>query len=339
LSLESLKAYNDIGKKIKPPALQQTIEESGLLFVELVDKTLKKKDKKKEPKEVVEDEDFDEKAITGIPKAIQDKIVPGHTCHLGLREQLFDHEWDILQKFKGKNSDLCSNYTDEFVMACLFARKLDADRALALLQNNLKFRKEKNLMKIPKMSELDQKSLLPYLSVAGTRSKLGNSITYVDPSQIMPGQEPFTVATLTRWMAWYNFVAVFTEGMDGFRHGIYLVADFSDLGWKNFDVEYNRANSALWSDIFPGRPKKFFVVNPPLIFSAIFKILQTFIKAKLAARFQTVEPKDLTTFIDKEHLIAKYGGSINSTREQYVENLKAWCEKHEDRFIAPGRNS
>jgi len=339
LPLDALKVFNDIGKEIKESALEQTFDQSGLLFLELVDEAEQKKEKEKNEAKVEEDEDFDSKAITGIPAAIKDNIVPGCTIHLTLREQLYDHEWELLQNFKAKNGQLCSSYSDEFVMSCLFARRLDTDRALALLQNNLKWRKEKGLMNIPKMSELDIRLFDPYHNIPGSRTKTGNNITYMSIRKVTPGVEPFTIATLCKWMAWFNFVGVFADGMDGPRHGICLVGDFSEIGWKNFDVDYNKANAALWQDVFPGRPKRFLIVNPPLIFSAIFKIMSTFLKKKIVNRFTTVELKDIPKYIDKSNLLASMGGSFEYSHDQYVANLKEWCIKHEERLIAPGRQN
>jgi len=337
LTLDSLRVHNDLDKEIKGSVLEQTIEQSGVLFLELVDESTLKKEKEKEKKE--EDEDFDSKALTGIPAAIKDKIVPGSTVHLTLREQLYDPEWELLQNFKAKNGQLCSNYSDEFVMSCLFARKLDTDRALTLLQNNLKWRKEKGLLNIPKLSELDIRQFNPYFSIPGSRTKTGNNITYLSLAKLTPGVEPFTIASLCKWMAWYNYVGVFADGMDGPRHGIYLVGDFSDMGWKNIDVDYNKTNAALWQDVFPGRPKKFLILNPPLIFSAIFKIMSTFLKKKLVDRFTSVEVKDLPKYIDKSNLTTNFGGSLEYSHDQYIANLKEWCTKHEDRLIAPGRQN
>jgi hypothetical protein len=336
LALDKLEPLSDVGKKLTDATLQQAVGESGLFFIELVDKDEDKK-KKKDVEEAQVDDEFDDKAASGVPKTMKDKIVPGCLVDAPLREQLYDHEWDLLQKFKAKNSDLCSNYSDEFVMACLFARKLDTDRALTLLQNNLKFRKEKNLLTIPKMSELDTNWFKPMLNVVGTRSKAGNPISYMRAKESVPGVEPFTVAYLPKWMAWYNYVGAFSNGIDGFRNGIYAVVDLQDYGWKNFDIEYSKAQNAIWSDCFPGRPRKLFIVNQPMIFTAIIKIMKTFMKAKIASRFSNIEIKDLVNHIDKDNLLSTYGGNLDWNTENSIASLQKWVDKHEERLIAPGR--
>jgi hypothetical protein len=339
LALDKLDPMSDVGKKLPDTTLQQTVIESGLFFIELVDKDEDKKKKKVEEEIPVDDELFDEKAVGGVPKGIKDKIVPGCLVDVPLREQLYDHEWDLLQKFKAKNADLCSVYSDEFVMACLFARKLDVERALTLLQNNLKFRKEKGLMNIPKLSELDTNCFKPMLNCVGTRAKSGHPIGYMLAKESVPGVEPFTVASLPKWIAWYNYVGAFANGIDGFRNGVIAVIDLQDYGWKNFDIEYSKASNAVWQDCFPGRPRKLFIVNQPLIFTAVIKISKTFMKAKMAARFHNIEPKELVNHIDKDHLLASYGGSLNWTHENSVAIMKKWAEKHEARLIAPGRTA
>lgn len=338
LSLDSLKAYNDQGKKVKEPILQQTVEQTGLVFIELVDKESKKEKREKKAKKEQKKEEADH-IVKGIPKGIADKIVPGSYCKLGLREQLFDHEWEALQKFKEKYSEISALYSDEFLMSCLFARKLDLERSHALLQNNLKFRKEKGLMNIPKMSEVDLRAMDPFMGIPGGRSKDGNGVIYLNMGESVPGQEPYTVPTLSKWMAWFNYVGIFAEGMDFFRNGLYLVCDMNDFGWKNFDTEYNKATASLWSDIFPGRPKKFLLLNEPIVFTAIFKLMKTFMKAKIADRFEPVDQKDLPSLIDKSNLLVKFGGSYNYTKEQYMECFRNFCAANEERLIAPGRTN
>lgn len=339
INLETLKIYNDLGKKLEGNSLEQSFEQAGIVFLELVDKSVKKQERLDlAPKETADDdEDFDSKAITGIPKAIKDKVVVGSFVDIPLRDQLFDPEWELLQKFKSNNAELCSNYSDEFVMACLFSRRLNPDRALQLLQNNLKWRKEKGLMNIPKLSEIPIEGLAPFFSCPGSRSKAGNNISYMLMSKMIPGQEPFTIPTMCKIMAWYNFVGILYDGMDGHRHGVYLVGDMSSIGWKNFDVDYNKAFSNLWQDVFPGRPKKILVVNPPLIFSAIFKVMSTFMKKKIADRFQVVDVKDVPKYIEKNNLISSFGGSLDWDHDKFNACLRAWADKHEERLIAPGR--
>jgi len=338
LSLDSLKAYNDIGKKLKEAALQETIEQSGLLFVELIDKNAPKEKKKLKAVEKDED-DFDELPTCPFPKGIKEKLVPGSIVDIPLREQLLDNEWEALQKFKAAHADICSNYSDEFVMACLFSRKLDGERAIALLQNNFKFRKDKGFMNIPKYSELHPDSSNTILICHGARTKEGSPIMYMYPAANLVGQEPFTVAGLTKWTVWWNFVGVFADGMDGLRNGTALVLDLKDYGWKNFDLEYQKMHSNLHVDNFPGRSRKILVVDPPLIFSAIFKIAQTFLKAKIVARFQTITRATLANSVEKDNLVPAYGGTKEYSREQFINNLKAFCAKHEERLITPGRSN
>lgn len=55
-----------------------------------------------------------------------------------MREQVFDHEWDALQELKQKYAKICRFYSDEFLMACLFARKMDVQRVNVLLIANWK---------------------------------------------------------------------------------------------------------------------------------------------------------------------------------------------------------
>jgi len=67
------------------------------------------------------------------------------------------------------------------------------------------------------------------------------------------------------------------------------------------------------------------------------KIMKTFMKAKLADRFENGSIKDLPKLVSKKQLAAKYGGKFKMTHEESIVALKEWAALHEERLIAPGR--
>jgi hypothetical protein len=59
------------------------------------------------------------------------KPVPTKYIEQNLKDELFEDEWEEFQKLKA--SDKCEGFSDRFLMACLFARKLDIPRTEEML--------------------------------------------------------------------------------------------------------------------------------------------------------------------------------------------------------------
>jgi len=260
ISLDDLKVLNDKGEKQN---LNPTVGEEDLMFLELLDK------KQKQTKENTKEEEDDEgpgKMQLGKPDDI--KATVGTPCAYSLREQLFPQEWQALQDLK-TNYEICKNYSDEFLMACLFARKLDLIRTHNLLQQNMRWRKENGFLTIPKLSEINQEVFSMWGYVPGARSKEGTGILYFHLVEM--GKEPFTANNIIKFLVWHNFVGGFSEGMDFYRNGVFILRDMGQFTWKHVDVDIMKKVNTMWTDNFPTRVKKFIALDPPAIFEALKK--------------------------------------------------------------------
>jgi hypothetical protein len=300
------------------------------MFLELVDKNQKKsKDKKKD----TEEENAGAKLQKGKPDTIQ--VVMGKCCEYPLKDQLFPQEWQALQDLK-TNYEICKNYSDDFLMACLFSRKLDLVRTHALLQNNLKWRKENGFAELPKITDFDLDGIMKsWTIVPGSRAKDGTGLVFIEFTDMEMGKEPFTVTTMMKWIAWYYYIGIFSEGMDYFRNGITMVEDLAQFGWKHFDIDFQKKMGSIWSDTFPMRVKRVLVVNPPVIFEALMKIVKTFMKAKLLDRFSIVPMKDVQKHVSKEALPEKFGGASTLSAAECIKAWKDWAATNESRLRKP----
>jgi len=323
LNLGDMKVNNELGEK---PDFTQTVGDANLMFLELVDKKEKKKDKKKDD----EHEDGGKKLQKGIPDGI--KIELGKPCLLPLRDQLFTHEWQALQDLK-TNYEICKNYSDEFLMACLFSRKLDLIRSHTLLQTNWKWRKENGLTELPRYSDFNLDAMLQsWIIIPGARAKDGTGLVFIEIANIEIGKEPFTIPTMMKWISWYYYIGIFMEGMDYFRNGITMVEDLEGMGWKHFDIDFQRKMSSIWTDTFPMRVKKVLVLNPPVIFEALMKIVKTFMKAKIIDRFAIVSQKEVSKSVSKDVAPVKFGGTNTTSGADTVKLFTEWAKVHEDRL-------
>jgi len=322
-----LKAYNEEGKKIDT---KLTLEQSGVVFIELMDK--KNKNKGQKVKSHIEDTGAG-KIRKGKPDGFVIKV--GHAgIDIPLRKQLFDDEWETLQNFKSKN-EICKSYSDEFIMCCLWARKLDEARTLKLLQENLQWRKVNGFMNIPSIREIE--GIISSLSlmncmIPGARDKNGGGVMYtIVRKEFIFGKEPFTVEFLKKWIVWFYFVGIFFDGMDSLRHGITIIEDITEFGWNHFDLDVQKQMNL--TSIFPIRVKRFIMINPPVIFNAIIKIAKTFVSAKLLDRMETTNKvKDCTKYVSTDQLWTQFAGEIDYSPKDWTEKLIAWSHQNEANY-------
>jgi len=326
IEIKNIKAYNDEGKKIDT---KQTVEQSGLVFIELIDK--KNKNKDAVPVKSHIDDEGPGKTHSGKPDRVVLKI--GQGVNLPLKEQLYEEEWDILQKFKAKN-DISKYYSDEFIMVVLWSRKYDEQRTLASLQENLNWRKANGFINVPTTAEIEPILRLmcrDNFSIPGARNKAGGGIHYaVVKKDFIIGQEPLTGANLKKWIVWFYFVGMFYEGIDSYRNGITLIHDSSEYTWNHFDLETQKQMNV--STVFPMRIHKFLIINPPSIFGALIKICKTFMSAKIISKIETVKVKDIGNYVANDQLWKHFGGDLDASGEQWIELILDFAYKNEARF-------
>jgi len=322
--LKKVKILDDLGKKVD---LNQTVGESGLPFIEIIDKTTEKelKNRKKE---------LTEHKTRERPPSV--KITVGQNCYLPLEDQLFDDEKASLNAVK--QLDVAKYFSDEFIMSILFHTKFDMKRTEDFLKSSLAWRKEKGFMNIPKFSELDPR-LTGYLRyVPGARDKYGRSIRMLYIANVIPNVDGYTVENVTKWATWLHYVGIFHEGIDALRNGVTIVVQAEGYGWKNLDIDFQRQAVTLWIERFPLLVRKVLMFNPPGIFGAVKKIMSTIVKNKIIDRIEVVRSKEeIRKYIEPDNLVAEFGGNVNYTPQDWWKNLAEWAERCEERLIAPGR--
>lgn len=209
------------------------------------------------------------------------KLSIGKRQTLPLREQLFDHEWDAIVELKERYPKICKFYSDEFLCACLFSRKMDIERTHVLLLANWKWRKQNKLIDIPKIEDINLEIFHTFFGIPGARTEDGCGILYatVNPEHTA-GQEPWTVDSVTKAATFFNFVGVFLEGMDYVRNGICISMDLYNFGWAHWDYGFWYGMGGMWTDTFPMLMRRIAIINPPLILSGLLKLASLFVKKK-----------------------------------------------------------
>jgi hypothetical protein len=243
------------------------------------------------------------------------KPVSGKFFEQKLKDELFEDEYSEFLKLK--DSPAAAGFSDRFLMACLFARKLDIKRTEEMLIKNKAWRDENGYVDLPPWDSLNRKMLEDgkfALKIPGCRGKNGEGIIYVKMGNMVPSAHEDFPEHCVRWTVWNGMHGGLYDSMDYFRNGIMMVADLSGMGWDNVDVTVQRRISSALLDNFPMRTCKILIINPPWILNAFLSGMSLFIKKKVMDRIYVLEkPEDLLVHIDKEYLLTEYGGEVDYT--------------------------
>jgi len=225
----------------------------------------------------------------------------------------FLEEWEVFQEFK--KLPCTEGFPDRFLMACLFARKLDIQRTEEMLLHNKAWREENGYLSVPAWETLNKQMLTEgnfALKVPGCRGKNGEGIIYVKMGNMVPANWPNFCEDCVRWTVWNGMYGGLFEDIDYFRNGIMMVADLSNMGWNNVDFSVQKRMSSALLDNFPMRTCKILIIHPPWILNAFLEGLRLVIKKKVMDRVYVLDsPEDLINHIDKESLHKQYGGEVD----------------------------
>jgi len=251
------------------------------------------------------------------------KPVPGKYFEQSLKDELFEDEYSEFLKLK--ESPVAAGFSDRFLMACLFARKLDLKRTEEMLQKNKTWREENGFAELFPWDKLNHKMLEDgkfALKIPGCRGKNGEGIIYVKMGNMVPAAHENFVESCVQWTVWNGMHGGLWDSMDYFRNGIMMVADLSGMGWDNVDVSVQKRISSALLDNFPMRTCKILIINPPWILNPFLGGMSLFIKKKVMERIYVLEkPEELLVHIDKEYLLKEYGGEIEYTVKDWFNFL------------------
>ena len=243
------------------------------------------------------------------------KPIPGKYFEQNIKDELFEDEYEEFLKLK--ESPEAQGFSDRFLMACLFARKLDQARTIEMLQKNKAWRAENAYSQLPSWDSLNKKMLEDgkfALKVPGCRGKNGEGIIYVKMGNMVSSEHENFTESCVGWTVWNGMHGGLWDSMDYFRNGIMMVADLSNMGWNNVDMSVQQRIGSALLDNFPMRTCKILIINPPWILNAFLSGMSLFIKKKVMERIYVLEkPEDLQTHVEKESLLKEYGGELEYT--------------------------
>jgi len=222
----------------------------------------------------------------------------------------------------------------------LFSRKMDIERTHVLLRANWKWRKENKFIQLPTIDEINLEVFHTFFGIPGARTEDGCGLLYatVNPDHVA-GQEPWTVASVTKAATFFNFIGVFLEGMDYVRNGICIAMDLGNFGWNHWEYSFWYGMGGMWTDTFPMLMKRIAIINPPLILSGLLKLASLFVKKKIMSRIAVLGEEETENILehlegDTTQVSKKFGGSVEFTWDQYEVELREFCKENQTRLIA-----
>jgi len=276
-----------------------------------------KKEKKKEPTKKKEKKKKPTIYNTRPPTARIPE--PGVYFPQNIKDELWEEEWEMFQEVK--KHEVSKSFSDKFIMACLFSRKLNVKRTIAMLKGNLKWRSENKFEKI-EWEDINKKLLLQDFGsrVPGTRSKDGCGILYAKVANML--EDPEVSEDYTKEMVdlsvWNSASGNMFEDLDFHRNGLIFIFDLHGVGWKNINLSLQKHINSALMDNFPMKVTRVLILNPPMILGALVNGVRLFVKRKIIDRIKIVEMDELLEYVDPEQLHIDFGGKVNYPPEAFV---------------------
>eukprot|EP01083_Nonionella_stella_P010962 31165_1 len=76
----------------------------------------------------------------------------------------------------------------------------------------------------------------------------------------------------------------FTENLDCSRNGMIFIADCSNIGWVNFNIDMEKIFTKLMQDAYPLRVGAMYMCDAPFLLNILLKICKPFLSKKMQER-------------------------------------------------------
>eukprot|EP01083_Nonionella_stella_P012981 36654_1 len=202
----------------------------------------------------------------------------------------------------------------------LFARKLDVDRTVTLMEKHLELR---DRLGHPELLTIDK--LQPDIRECGMffnvkkPDKFGRAVCYIFPAKCP--LDNLTEDVLLKYMLFNLDNMLQTVSLEMFRMGFTFAENLSDLGFRHlklyriiFKVE------KYTQSCFPYRFRKILIVNPGFLLRILLRMAKfAGINRKLISRVIPVAEDELEEHVDNENLPSVYGGEVEFDYNAWVE--------------------
>lgn len=244
------------------------------------------------------------------------------------RARLTEDEKVCLQALKDLDPEVCAPWNDAFLMRFVWARKLDATRALELLKNHLKWREEWDI------DHLDMAAVDLYfrqgstLWAPGNYTKQGHSVSYLLLNKF--DKDAFAGIGMKGILhaSYYALDLSLDHDMQTGRKGGVIVEDFSGASFmdlmsmmKGGDFDMKKMMDSVQNHL-PSRMGGIIILNAPWYIRALTTFAKPFLKPKLRKKIHICSISELKEYFSPEQLPTIYGGQFN-LEPTWVDELLA----------------
>jgi tyrosine-protein phosphatase non-receptor type 9 len=219
------------------------------------------------------------------------------------------------------DGNLAPMITEEMVVQALMARKFEVPRALDLLTNSVKWRREHGIgLFLPLTQSIvkelkTKKIIIPPQS----RDKEDSQVVYYKPGL----SRKYPVSPNDFCLSVYYLLQRFVRDPLTQRKGFLFICDLRDTKVSQVDRKLVRAILEMLSNKFPARLKKIILLEPPSFFNFAFRIIRPLIPSKYLDKLAVARIGELPGIVDTRLLLLEFGGTLMFDASAFIDSLWA----------------
>jgi len=219
-------------------------------------------------------------------------------------------------------------FDDRTLYVCLFARKLDVSRTVELLKGHLKWKKDHNLDRPRRLSDIDTKLVDAAYSFANpdVRDNKGRGVMYIFMNRFFP--DNYTDDAFLQNVVWSFEWTCQNIDFDIHRKGFTVIESIDGVSIRK-NMAFGKKKAILDKFMkegfkyFPMRIASILVIEPGKVLEILLKIAKFFVKKKLLARVETLHKADLLSRVASAELLPYFGGTSTFDYAQFIAQIRA----------------
>jgi len=212
----------------------------------------------------------------------------------------------------------------------LRASKFDIQKSLALLQRNWFFKVK--VLRLPK-KRITTKDVNPDLLqigfltlVEGAKDQKGRNVVYIRPRFIDPSR--FAKEEVARYI-WFCLEHVL-DNEETQKYGMVAINDAIGVSMSNFDYNLVSLVADSLQKRLPIRIARVSLLNPPVFFDVIWRVLQFLVNEKIRSRIQvTLDYATLLEYFDMSSILVEHNGELVHEHSKWIQNVIAREQEQE----------
>lgn len=204
---------------------------------------------------------------------------------------------------------------DVTMLRFLRARKYNVEDAIKMLTDALLWRRSIDIRKIMNAGE---EALSPRLVNAGMyfiwgQDNTGRPIIFLNVGNFLPTKNEKEMDEFKRYLVYQMETARFFIG----QTGVMALADLSDFGRKNIDMEFSKVFAQMFQNYYPEILGRAVVIGSGLkmaLFETVWNVAKFLLDPEVRKKISFHKSKELTQFIKPEFIPKSLGGVFDEQK-------------------------